>query len=81
MPACRRSIQKTKRRRIWSTRRAVSAVAARRAALAKLGTRLRRLRNDAALTQEAVAETIGVSTQTVRNWEMGRNEPSDDAVR
>ena len=52
--------------------------AARRMALRAFGMRLRSARRDAGLTQEAVAEIVNVSTQTVRNWEAGRTEPSED---
>jgi SOS-response transcriptional repressor LexA len=41
-----------------------------------LGQRLRVMRNNAQLTQEAVSEALHVSTQTVRNWETGRHEPT-----
>lgn len=48
----------------------------------KLGEKLRRARADAGLTQEAVAEKIGVSRQTVSNWENERSYPGiADAVR
>ncbi len=36
-----------------------------------LGDRLRRARDEAALTQEVVAEIIGVSWMTVHRWERG----------
>ena len=34
---------------------------------------LRRLRN---ITQQELADAVGVSETTVRNWEAGRNEPN-----
>jgi transcriptional regulator with XRE-family HTH domain len=51
-------------------------LAAKQAALKALGARLQEARSGISLTQEAVAEKLGVSSQTVRNWEAGRTEPS-----
>ncbi len=51
-------------------------MAAKQAALKALGARLREARSGISLTQEAVAEKLGVSSQTARNWEAGRTEPS-----
>jgi len=42
--------------------------------------RLRVARATLGLTQAAMAEMLGVSVATVRNWEQGRVEP-DDAAR
>lgn len=53
------------------------AFAAKRAALAALGERLRAARTSAGLTQKTVAEQLEVSSQTVRNWEAGRHEPTE----
>lgn len=53
--------------------------AAKRAAIAALGDRLRTLRIEAAMTQQQVARAVGVSTQSVRNWEAGRNGPGAEA--
>ena len=53
---------------------------AKRNALTGLGTRLRAARENTGLTQQAVAERIGVSTQTLRNWEAGRHEPTQEAI-
>ena len=51
--------------------------AARRRALARFGQRLQQARAAIpGLTQEAVAERLRVSRQTVQNWEVGRTEPS-----
>ncbi|MGG6264275.1 helix-turn-helix transcriptional regulator [Leptolyngbya sp. AN03gr2] len=36
----------------------------------------RELRQSRRLSQRRVAEAIEVSTQTIRNWEKGRSEPS-----
>lgn len=33
------------------------------------------LREQRGLTQEAVAEALGVTDHTIRNWEKGRTEP------
>ena len=51
------------------------ASAARQAALGAFGKRLQQARNFIGFTQETVSEKLGVSTQTVRNWEAGRTEP------
>lgn len=51
------------------------ASAARHAALSALAKRLRAAREHAELTHQAAAEHLGVRTQTLRNWEAGRNEP------
>lgn len=40
-----------------------------------IGTKLREARAAAGLTQERAAETLGVSRQTVSNWENGRTYP------
>jgi putative transcriptional regulator len=40
-----------------------------------MGSRLKRLRTEAGLTQAALAERAGVPLQTLRNWEHGRREP------
>jgi len=37
---------------------------------------LRKLRESTTLSQPDVAERLGVTPQTVRNWEAGRSEPS-----
>ena len=58
-----------------STNQSVS-MAAKRAALKSFGARLQAARNNCGLSQESVAQTLQVSTQTVRNWEAGRTEPS-----
>ena len=52
------------------------AMAAKQAALKAFGARLQEARNNTSLTQEDVADKLTVSTQTVRNWEAGRTEPS-----
>ena len=52
------------------------AMAAKQAALKAFGTRLQEARSNTSLTQEDVADKLTVSTQTVRNWEAGRTEPS-----
>ena len=36
-----------------------------------IGAKLKGARNDAGLTQEQIAEALGVSRQTVSNWENG----------
>ena len=52
------------------------AMAAKQAALKAFGARLHEARSNTSLTQEDVADKLTVSTQTVRNWEAGRTEPS-----
>ena len=37
----------------------------------EIGTKIKRARNEAKLTQEQAAEALGVSRQTVSNWENG----------
>ena len=39
------------------------------------GQRLQRLRSEAGLTQQQVADKAGVPLQTLRNWEHDRREP------
>ena len=56
------------------------ATAAKRAALTALGGSLRIARTNAGLTQQAVAERLQVSAQTVRNWEAGRHEPAAQMI-
>ncbi len=51
------------------------AARAKQDALKSLGVRLREARINAGLTQGDAADQIQVSTQTIRNWEAGRNEP------
>ena len=54
---------------------------AKRTALSRLGTRLKRARRNSGLTQNDVADAVGATPQTVRNWEAGRNEPPPSAIR
>ena len=54
------------------------AAAGARVALRSFGLELRNARIPAGLRQEDVAAELGVSTQTVRNWESGRVEPSGE---
>ena len=53
------------------------ASTARRIALRAFGIRIRSARRNVGYTQETVAETLRVSTQTIRNWEAGRTEPTE----
>ena len=41
----------------------------------EIGTKLKKARNNANLTQEDIAEKIGVSRQTVSNWENNKSYP------
>ena len=51
------------------------------AILAELGDRLRRLRLNADISQEALAEATGLSRKTVQNAESGENCSMDTLVR
>jgi putative transcriptional regulator len=51
------------------------------AILAELGERLRRLRLNADISQEALAEATGLSRKTVQNAENGANCSMDTLVR
>lgn len=46
----------------------------------KIGTFLKKLRNEKALTQEQLAERLGVSRRTVSRWETGTNMPDLDIL-
>ena len=63
----------------WSKRRL--AAGAKTTLLRRLGKRLRLARNNSGLTQSDVAERLGTTAQTVRNWETGRHEPSPNAIK
>lgn len=41
---------------------------------------IKEIRKQYALTQEAFATLLGVSTKTVRNWEQGRRSPRGSAL-
>ena len=56
------------------------ATAAKQAALTALGKRLHAARINAGLTQQWVSERLGVTPQSVRNWESGRSEPAEETV-
>ena len=58
----------------------VVASAAKRKALAELGKRLQAARENTGLTQRAVADRLGLSAQTIRNWEAGRHEPAQGDI-
>ena len=47
---------------------------------AKLKDRLKQLRKTLGLTQQAFADKLGVKRNTVGQWEIGRNEPSDAII-
>ena len=49
-------------------------------ALRELGNRLRLARIEAGLTQAQAADRLGISAQTIRNWEAGRHEPGPSAL-
>ena len=52
-----------------------------RTALIRLGNRLRAARQEAGLTQAQAAQHVGVTAQTIRNWENARNEPTPAAIQ
>ncbi len=54
------------------------AAAGARVALKAFGLELRTARVDAGLLQDDAAGELNVSTQTIRNWESGRSEPSEE---
>ena len=45
-----------------------------------LGEKIRKARMDKGLLQKELAEQIGVTKDTVRNWEIGRTEPIRESV-
>ncbi|GAF40823.1 hypothetical protein FC83_GL001450 [Agrilactobacillus composti DSM 18527 = JCM 14202] len=45
-----------------------------------IGKRLQERRNELAMTQDFVADQLGVSRQTVSNWENGRSYPDIERV-
>jgi len=49
--------------------------------LDSFAARVKQLRERLELTQEALAESLGVSFATVNRWENGRTEPSKLAQR
>ena len=40
-----------------------------------IGSKIKNARNKAGFTQEQTAESLGVSRQTISNWENGKNQP------
>ena len=62
-----------------STSQRMFAAYAKLRARGEVGERLRAARLRSGFDQDYVAEKLNVSVQTVRNWEAGRNEPSDNA--
>lgn len=42
---------------------------------------IKRIRNDANMTQRVFANYMGVSPKTVEAWEIGRNKPTGPACR
>ena len=41
----------------------------------EIGAKIKSARNEAKLSQEQAAERLGVSRQTVSNWETGKSYP------
>ena len=48
--------------------------------IAESGARLKKLRNQEGLSREVLAETLGISSETVRRIERGKNGTSIDEV-
>ena len=48
--------------------------------MAKISKNIRRLRNERGLTQEALAEKLNVTRQTVSSWETDRTRPDIDLL-
>lgn len=46
----------------------------------EIGTRIRKYRKESGLTQEQLAEMIGVSKNRISNWEQGLNRPDADIL-
>lgn len=46
----------------------------------KLNERLKKLRKALDMTQQAFSDKLGVKRNTVGQWEIGRNEPSDAII-
>ena len=46
-----------------------------------IGERIFNLRKDSGLKQDQLAALVGVSRDSVRNWEHSRNEPSKDYAK
>lgn len=42
--------------------------------------RIKKIRNELSLTQQAFAEKIGIKRNTIANYETGRNEPVDSVI-
>lgn len=47
----------------------------RRAGLMDIGNKIKNARTTVGLTQEQTAESLGVSRQTISNWENGKTYP------
>ena len=48
--------------------------------MAVSGERIRQLRKEAGLTQEALGKKLGVIKQTVSSWENGISEPNSEIL-
>ncbi len=48
--------------------------------MAKVSKNIKKLRNDKELTQDALAEKINVTRQTISSWENGRTQPDIDML-
>lgn len=47
----------------------------------QIGQKIKELRKSRKMSQEALAEELGVSKQTISNWEVGRKSPRMKAVK
>ena len=48
--------------------------------MAKVSKNIKKLRTDKKLTQDALAEKINVTRQTISSWENGRTQPDIDML-
>ena len=46
----------------------------------EIGSRIRKFRKETGLTQEQLAEMIGISKSRISNWEQGINRPDADIL-
>lgn len=45
--------------------------------MASIADRLKELRNEAGITQSALAEELGIAMNTLSKWERGESQPND----
>ncbi len=47
--------------------------------MASFADRLKELRNEAGITQSALAEKLGIAMNTLSKWERGESHPNDES--